>query len=148
MMTAAVVAIICFAYFVQAAFGFGAGLIALPLLGLLIDTKTAVVLLAIFPTLTAVLLIPLRSAIDWGLIRKLIPGVLAGLAAGLILFAYADVKIISYALAAYLLMYVANEYVPLKFFRATGARIPKKSSRTPSVSAAASCKASWEPAVR
>jgi len=124
MTTAAVVFVICFAYFVQAAFGFGAGLIALPLLSLMIDPKTAVVILAIFPVLTSVVLIPLRHDIDWKKIIRLGPGIAIGLPFGLFLFASTSGKLISICLALFVLVYVAGNFTKRNFFAAIEDKLP------------------------
>jgi uncharacterized protein len=113
--TAAVVAVISLAYFVQSAFGFGSGLIAIPLLSLIIDPKDAIVLMTFFSTALGVLVIKLRKSIAWNKILLLMPGFLIGFALGLSLFSMINQRALGIVIAVYILLYVIMDFVKIPF---------------------------------
>jgi len=126
MTTIFIIIIICFSYFVQSAFGFGAGLIAIPFLSLLIDAKDAVTIVMIFSSICGLLVIKLWKDVDWNSIRKLTPGLILGLFVGLALFSAIDRRLLGTILSMYIIFYVLNDtFKPKKITNIT-TKIPVK----------------------
>ncbi|MDR3439496.1 sulfite exporter TauE/SafE family protein [Telmatospirillum sp.] len=116
--------IISFSYFVQSAFGFGAGIIAIPLLTLFIDAKDAITIVMIFSFLCGLLVIKLWKDVDWPSIRRLMPGLTVGLVIGLALFSFIDQRFLGIFLAFYIISYVAIDYFKPKEVLDLSGRIP------------------------
>ncbi len=126
MITVAVIAITCLAFFVQAAFAFGGPLIAVPLLSLLIGTKDAVLITTVFSILSNVLIFKLWPYISWKKVFWVLPSLIGGLLAGLALFSFLNETILLFALTLYIFLYVANDYLKLQPVAALNRVIPTK----------------------
>jgi uncharacterized membrane protein YfcA len=74
--------VIILAFGGQALFGFGGGLVAVPLLSLLLNVGDAVVLVAIFQFLFGALAIRNYRSVAWSLMPSLLVGMLLGLLVG------------------------------------------------------------------
>ena len=86
--------------------GFGSVLLALPLLALFLDVKTAVPLMAMAGLLlNAFLVIPLRRHLAWKKIRPLLAGSIPGVPCGVYLLRALDGRAIMLLLGAVLLLY-------------------------------------------
>lgn len=95
-----------FAGFIQGLTGFGAALVAIPLLSFIIDVKTAVpltLLNGIF--ITTYLALKLRSHLDYKKIFPLIIGAVPGLIAGVVLFRSINSEFIKLLLGLVLILY-------------------------------------------
>lgn len=104
--------IITFSFLLQSIFGFGGGLIAVPLLSLVFDVKLAVSLVMIFQLFMGLLLIPVRDQIGWRHVALLAPWLIAGAGLGVLFLDWAPLTLLRVLLAAYLVGYVTFETVP------------------------------------
>jgi uncharacterized membrane protein YfcA len=77
-MNVAVGSIILLAFFCESLFGFGGGLISIPLISLLLPVKDAVIFVLIFQLLIGVLVFGIYKDIDWKSLRYMFFGVLLG----------------------------------------------------------------------
>lgn len=101
-----VVLTIFLAYFVRGMSGFGACMIAVPLMVLVMPLPQAVSLCSLLAfTLFIGLLARDRHLIDWGELKRLIPSTLIGTALALWLFSVLDNKILVTALGVFLIVY-------------------------------------------
>ena len=92
--------------FTQGVTGFGFGLLAIPLLSLFIDIKTAVPLCSLLGTLiTAYLSFQLRAHIDRRKILPLLLGCIPGVAAGTLLLKKAPTQLLSILMGVMLIAY-------------------------------------------
>lgn len=104
----AIYAIVAIAAFSQTVAGFGFSLVAVPLLGLVIDPKEAVALALLFLLLNSSLLAwGERAHIQWDAVRRLLLGALPGLPLGMVLLEIAPEKGLRLALAAAVFVAVA-----------------------------------------
>ncbi|UCH39516.1 MAG: sulfite exporter TauE/SafE family protein [Gammaproteobacteria bacterium] len=98
--------IILIAYLVRGICGFGSGLIAIPVLSLMLPLKVAVPLVVILDYLaSAGQGASLRQSIQWGEIRRLIIPALFGVCAGLLIFHRADADLLARLLGGFVLLY-------------------------------------------
>jgi uncharacterized membrane protein YfcA len=106
-------AVVCVAYAVRGATGFGAGVIAIPLLlfalplPVVIPLVTAMGMLASFGQA-----LHQRRQVDWTALRRLLLPSLAGVAAGLWLFAAINPRYLVRALALFIVGYALAGYLP------------------------------------
>jgi uncharacterized protein len=121
-----VVIVICFAYFIQAAFAFGGPLIAAPILSLIVGPKDAVVLTTIFSLLGSVLIVKLWRDVDWQKICWLVPNLILGLVVGLAVFSFLNERVLLLLLAAYLVLHVLNDQLKPNFMGQLTASIPQR----------------------
>ncbi|MTJ79720.1 MAG: sulfite exporter TauE/SafE family protein [Telmatospirillum sp.] len=110
MTTLSIAVIVFFSYFVQSAFGFGAGILAIPMLSLFMDAKDAITVVMLFSFLCGLLILASWRDIDWPNTRRLIPGLALGVIAGLILFSIIDRRFLGACLAAYIILYVLVDH--------------------------------------
>ena len=98
--------IILIAYLVRGICGFGSGLIAIPVLSLLLPLKVAVPLVVILDYLaSAGQGASLRQSIQWDEVRRLIIPALIGVAAGLMIFHNVDADLLSRLLGGFVFLY-------------------------------------------
>lgn len=71
-------AIIIIAYFCESIFGFGGGLISIPLISLLMPVRTSIILILLFQLLMGVLVIKTAKYTAWKTVGILIAGLLLG----------------------------------------------------------------------
>jgi hypothetical protein len=116
--------IVALSYFVQSAFGFGAGVLAIPFLTLLIDAKDAIAIIMIFSFLCGLLVIKLWRDVDWRAMGRMMPGLVLGLAVGLALFSAIDRRFLGITLALYVLAYVVIDHFKPKSLEVLGSRTP------------------------
>ncbi len=92
--------------FVQGLTGFGSALVAIPLLSLFIDIKTAVPLCMLNGLIiTSYLSVKLRKHLDWKKIQPLLIGSLAGIPVGITFLKQVDSSIIQMAIGCLLISY-------------------------------------------
>ncbi len=108
--------IVAVSFFVQSAFGFGGGLVAVPLASLVIGTPNAVSVALVFQALMGLQLFSLYKQIDWRAVGWMPLALLAGVAAGLFLFTNAPATFLQALLGFYLIFYVGCEVFALKPF--------------------------------
>lgn len=100
------VIVVFLAGFVQGFSGFGSVLLALPLLALFMDVKTAIPLMALAGLpLTVFLMIPLWKHLDWRKISPLAIGSLAGVPCGVFLLRTLPSTVIMIVIGVILLLY-------------------------------------------
>jgi uncharacterized membrane protein YfcA len=98
--------VIFFAFVVRGMSGFGAGMIAVPLLAFMIPLQLAVPLCSLLVfVLFVILVIRDRREIVWDELRLLLPPTIAGAAAGLWLFAVLDNRMLVLMLGGFLVLY-------------------------------------------
>ncbi len=103
----AILAILFFSAFTQGFAGFGYPMIAIPLLTLLIDIKTAIPLTAISGlAITGYLLIRLRKHLSFKELKNLIIGSIIGVPIGVKILSSADPRIIQILLGIIILLFV------------------------------------------
>lgn len=95
-----------FAFVVRGISGFGAGMIAVPLLAFVVPLQVAVPLnsLLVFVLFIA-MMIRDRSRIDWSELRRLVPPTVIGAVVGLWLFAVLDNRMLVLMLGGFLVLY-------------------------------------------
>jgi uncharacterized membrane protein YfcA len=109
-----VAAIVGFAFFMQAAFGFGGGLIATPLLAAVIGAKSAIAVVMVFQFLMGFLIFKLRKDIVRAVFFRLAPALTAGVVAGLLLFSAVNERYLAILLALYVAAYAAADMLNLR----------------------------------
>lgn len=109
MTTIAATFIIAISFLIQSVFGFGGGLIAVPLLSLIIDVKLAVSLVMVFQLFTGVLLIGVWKEVSWREVWKLLPALTLGAIIGVILLDISSLRALQILLALYLIAYVLSQ---------------------------------------
>ncbi len=98
--------IILIAYLVRGICGFGSGLIAIPILSLMLPLQVAVPLVVMLDYLaSAGQGVSLRQSIQWGEIRRLIIPALIGVSAGLFIFHKADAELLPRFLGGFIFLY-------------------------------------------
>lgn len=100
-------AIICIAFLTESVFGFGAGLIAIPLISLFLGVQNAVTTVLIFQLGMGILLVKSYKNVDWRHAFPLVAGLLLGTCLGMYGLATIDgpilTKILAIAIFAFLL---------------------------------------------
>jgi uncharacterized protein len=104
--------VILFSTIAEAGFGFGGGLLAIPLLSLVIDLHTSVTLFLVFQTLKGTLLFIGFRSIAWGKIWLVTAVLPLGAWLGLSSLDYFDSQFIGIVLGVYLIGYVLTQYLP------------------------------------
>ena len=98
--------IILIAYLVRGICGFGSGLIAIPILSLMLPLQVAVPLVVMLDYLaSAGQGVSLRQSIQWGEIRRLIIPALIGVSVGLLIFHNADAELLPRFLGGFIFLY-------------------------------------------
>ena len=113
--------IILIAYLVRGICGFGSGLIAIPVLSLMLPLTVAVPLVVILDYLaSAGQGVSLRQSIQWGEISRLIVPALIGVSVGLLIFHNADADLLPRFLGGFIFLYA--------LYALWGPKIPRVSS--------------------
>ncbi len=109
-MTALLVAIIVgLSYAVQSTFGFGAGLISLPFLTLLIGAKASISMNLIFQTLTGFLLFQVWKDISFNKLPLFLFCVFVGIVLGVLFLTHVDDSTLEVLLGFYLVFYAGKQ---------------------------------------
>lgn len=98
--------ILALAAFGHAVFGFGGGLIAIPLLSLLMGVRDAVTLSLILQLITCVLLLRIYRHIAWRIVGPMLIGLLPGTIMGTYLLSTMSESALRIALAVFILLYL------------------------------------------
>lgn len=119
---AATAAIVFGAFVVRGTSGFGAGMVAIPLLVFALPIRTAVPLMSLLVfVLFLILFIRDRRDVVWDELKRLIPVTLAGVAAGALLFKHLDsallVKLLGLVIVTYALYVLAVHFVGMPALR-------------------------------
>ncbi|MCB1681438.1 MAG: sulfite exporter TauE/SafE family protein [Alphaproteobacteria bacterium] len=126
-MTALIVFILTFAFFCQSLFGFGGGLISIPILSLFMPVQNAVTLASVFQISMGFLILRTYKDTGWKHIRALLPMTVIGVGLGIALLKYLNGDIIRLALAGYILLHLARTHTkfdPLgRIIKAGGAHL-------------------------
>jgi len=105
-----IVGIITLAFLGEAMFGFAGGLIAVPLVSLLLGVKEAVILVLIFQVLMGLLLIRCYRDIAWKAVRQLGLGLVVGSVVGTVSLVMVEESILRLILAAFIFLYLAKTF--------------------------------------
>jgi uncharacterized protein len=110
------------AFVVRGTSGFGAGLVAIPLLVFVIPIRTAVPMMSLLVfVLFLILFIRDRRDVIWEELKRLIPATLAGVAAGMLLFKNLEsavlVKLLGIVIVSYALYVLAVHYFGIPALR-------------------------------
>ncbi len=100
--------IIAIAFFGESIFGFGGGLIAIPLLSLLIGVKDAVTLVLIFQLLMGLLIWKSYKQIDWKSARPMTISIIIGTVIGTLLLSQANFVSLKLFLATSILIFLVK----------------------------------------
>lgn len=103
------VIIIALAVFGQCLFGFGGGLIAIPVLSLMIGVKDAVTLSMILQMISVGMLIRIYSHIDWSVVLPVAWGLIPGTLVGVFLLTMLDEDWIRLTLIAFIASYLIKD---------------------------------------
>jgi uncharacterized membrane protein YfcA len=104
------IAVLLLAFIGEAVFGFGGGLVSVPLLSILIDVRDAVVLASIFQCLLGALVFFNFKDIAWNLIKPLITGVIVGVIIGSYSLSFLNISILRYLLSLFIFIYLIKVY--------------------------------------
>lgn len=102
--------IIAATFYCVSVFGFGGGIIAAPLLALLIGVHDAVALNLIFQFCTGLLVFTVIRDIDWEVAWPLTPGLLFGTIAGAFLLPLINVDVLSLILAGVIILFLIKSF--------------------------------------
>lgn len=108
--TTLTVFVITLAFFTQSLFGFGGGLIAIPVLSLFMPVQDAVTLASIFQLSMGFLIFRTHKHTGWAHIRALLPSMVIGVILGILLLKYLNEDLIRLALAGYILLHLARTH--------------------------------------
>ena len=101
-----VIIIIAGAFFLQSVFGFGGGLISVPLLTLVFGVKTAVTLVLMFQISFSVLLLFIWKEVNWKYLLKSLPWLIIGAAIGVKALLALDDKLLVWCLIFAIVLYL------------------------------------------
>lgn len=102
--------IILVAFGGEALFGFGGGLVAVPLLSLVIDVRDAVVLVSVFQFLIGFLIIKNYRSVAWHLMPPLLIGMLGGVFVGVYALSFLNVSVLQGLLAVFIFAFLAKTF--------------------------------------
>ncbi len=94
--------VIAIAFGGEAMFGFGGGLLAVPLLSVMLDVQEAVILVSIFQFLLGFLIFKNYRAVAWSLMPPLLIGMLAGVCVGTLALSVMSQTGLRFTLAAFI----------------------------------------------
>ncbi|MFN8391815.1 MAG: TSUP family transporter [Bdellovibrionota bacterium] len=100
--------VIVVAFVGEAVFGFGGGLLSVPLLSLAIDVRDAVVLASIFQCILAVLVLTNWRDVAWSLVKPVLVGVVVGVVIGSCALTFLNLNALRLLLAAFILAFLAK----------------------------------------
>jgi uncharacterized membrane protein YfcA len=100
--------IIVIAFGGEALFGFGGGLVAVPLLSLFLDVHDVVVLVAIFQFLLGFLVLKNFREVAWSLLPPLLVGMVLGVLMGVKILPIVSEQLLRVLLAAYILAFLVK----------------------------------------
>lgn len=98
--------IIAMAFFGESLFGFGGGLIAIPLLSLILGVKDAVTLVLIFQFLIGILILKNYKSIDWKVAKPMTYTLVVGVAAGTLLLSGLSTAFLQIFLAVIIILFL------------------------------------------
>ena len=116
--------VITLSFFLSASVGFGAGLIAIPILALIIDTSQAITLVLFFQLLQGVLVFFNYKVADWPLLKKILPGIVIGTVVGTMFIAYLPQAIVSLFLGVIVLLYTVRSMMHFTIGHKTIQKVP------------------------
>lgn len=98
--------IISVAFFGESLFGFGGGLIAIPLLSLILGVKDAVTLVLVFQFLMGILIFKNHKFIDWKVARPMTYALVVGVVAGTLLLSGLNTTFLQIFLAVIIILFL------------------------------------------
>lgn len=100
--------VVLFAFVGEALFGFGGGLVAVPLLSLALDVREAVLITSVFQFLIGFLVFRNLSKIPWKLVLPVMAGMLVGVPIGVASLDVLDPAVLRRILALFILIFLAR----------------------------------------
>lgn len=100
--------IVC-AFFAEALFGFGGGLVSVPLLSTFIQIQQAVSLVLFFQVLMGVLVFKNWNDVEWSAIKRFAPGSIVGAVIGALSLFHLQNVFLQWSLAVVLVLFVAKD---------------------------------------
>jgi uncharacterized membrane protein YfcA len=107
--------VILLAFGGEALFGFGGGLVAVPLISLVIDVRDAVVLVSVFQFLVGFLIIKNYRSVAWHLMPPLLVGMFAGVFVGVYALSVLSVSVLRILLAIFIFAFLTKTFFAPKF---------------------------------
>ncbi len=102
--------VIVLAFGGEALFGFGGGLVAVPLLSLVIDVRESVVLVSIFQFFVGFLIFKSYRSVAWSLMPPLILGMVGGVIVGVYSLSVMNLTVLRFMLATFILAFLGRTY--------------------------------------
>lgn len=109
-----VIPIISLAFLCEATFGFGAGLIAIPILSLLMGVKEAVLLMLCFQFLNGLLLIGAYTHIPWKKVLPMSIALIVGTVAGTVILSHVNNSYLKIILSLTIFLFLLREHLSLR----------------------------------
>ena len=98
--------IVALAFFGEAVFGFGGGLIAIPLLGVLVGVRDAVTLILLFQFFMGFLIFKTFKQTGWAVANAMTPGILVGTIVGAIFLSFVSDAFLLFFLSGFILLFL------------------------------------------
>lgn len=109
--------VVAFAFFAQSLMGFGGGLIAIPLLGLVMPLQEVVTVIILYQFSMGLLLFKIYKQVSWREIWRMTPAMVIGTVLGLLVLKYVPGDAIRIFLALYIILHLLRTHTafdPLK----------------------------------
>jgi hypothetical protein len=107
-------------FFGESVFGFGGGLVAIPLIGLILGVHKAVTFILIFQLCMGILIFRTHKETDWTVARPMTAGLVAGTVLGTFIFSIVSGKFLVIFLAVFILMFLAKSVFLKEFTLGSG----------------------------
>lgn len=123
MLVSMTILVISAAFFGEALYGFGGGLVAIPLLSLFLGVRDAVILTLFFQLLFGLLILRVHHEVDWKSIKPVLPGLVLGTFLGTVSLSFFPDSILRFILGGLILLYLLKEIRLRSFTISNPARI-------------------------
>lgn len=123
-----VIVVICAAFFGESIFGFGGGLVAIPILSLFLGVQQAVTLVLIFQFCMGLLIFKTYQNIDWGIAKLMIAGLVVGTFVGTFLLSIVSDRFLLLFLAASISVFLIKSIFFQRFTIGKGRSVAGASS--------------------
>ncbi len=100
--------VISLAFLGEALFGFGGGMVAVPLLSLIMEVRDAVLITSVFQLLIGVLVFRNFLLIPWKVVNPVTVGVIVGVPLGVYSLSCLDLNVLRWLLAIFILAFLAR----------------------------------------
>ena len=111
------VIIVLIAFIGESTFGFGGGLLSIPLLSIYLEPEHAIALVAIFQLLVGILVFTTYKEVEWSLVGPVVLGTLPGTILGILALGSVQDEFVRWFLAIFILAFlIKSRYFPLISF--------------------------------